>query len=821
MTLGTRATELARAPSVTYGPYLGTRSNGGLVVWASVEGSERRFSGVALSPGGRPLGPARMLASAPDQLGVVAVRALGDGYGVVFTRQNGASESLEALCVDARGEASGAANVLTPLNGHALWVEAIPTATGALVFYAVRAPEKRRAEVLFASLDTKCHVAERGTVFRDVLAWQATPAPSGAFVAVVQAGETGTTGGAVSVAVLDAAGKVRASGPVSSEPGADLDLDAATVGDRLVLAWTDRRSLDPHIVSAVVDVSAQVVAKPGRLTPPQGEQTLVRLLSPGVGAKRAFIAFESLAARPSSGRSLTLSTLNADGRLTGAPIELGFSGDDGGVPEFATIGDGLSVLTLAAMCRRAGQCSGTEIAPSYVRFDAELAVVASEPLRLEPLQGAPAELGFGLGCSTAGCFAIAAQARVPAPVFATELEARSDRFQPPVHRASEVSPPLVVDHESVAQADSVAALAATSVGGQDYLAYITDFDPTTPWRKLAKPTPDGRYDPLRAQVFVGRVNASGVPLFVPLPASPISVRAHSLGGIALAPGDPKKGELLVAWAGIDAGIPQLFVTLLDKNGTKIAQRMVTHKKGELGDIALEWVDDGWVVAWVDERSGDPEVFAAKVDAKLARVGPEQRLTAVSGAASDLALAFDGKLLRLVWADSRSADVAGHADIYSALLRPRDAARDGDELRIAATRPHSFAPAIRAFRGGFAVGWIERVEDSAAGHLLLTTVGADRSPGPLTQVSAPEGEPRSFSLDCQDTDCRIVLVAEGTDSAELYGAHFDGTQAGHVSRLLSLAAGRSGVIAPKLRGDSLWFSDPSWERPRIRLAHLKW
>jgi hypothetical protein len=130
------ATEIARVPGVTYGPYLGTRDDGALVLWAPNEGAERRFKAVPLTAHGRPQGEAITLGSAPEKLGVVAVRALGAGYGVVYTRQGaaGAGELLEALCLDAHGAPLETASVLGPLAGSALWVEAVSSGDGALVF---------------------------------------------------------------------------------------------------------------------------------------------------------------------------------------------------------------------------------------------------------------------------------------------------------------------------------------------------------------------------------------------------------------------------------------------------------------------------------------------------------------------------------------------------------------------------------------------------------------------------------------------------------------------------------------------------------------
>src|SRR5690606_9348297 len=104
--------------------------------------------------------------------------------------------------------------------------------------------------------------------------------------------------------------------------------------------------------------------------------------------------------------------------------------------------------------------------------------------------------------------------------------------------------PRVLEHEAVTRVPSCAAIALESVAGQQYLATITDFDPTTPWRRLDRPAPDGRWEPLRAQIALERVNSAGKAAQA-VRASPISLRAHSLGGVTLAPGNPDRGDMLV------------------------------------------------------------------------------------------------------------------------------------------------------------------------------------------------------------------------------------------------------------------------------------
>src|SRR5690606_17271077 len=157
--------------------------------------------------------------------------------------------------------------------------------------------------------------------------------------------------------------------------------------------------------------------------------------------------------------------------------------------------------------------------------------------------------------------------------------------------------PRVVEHEAIAAAESIADFALASVGDTRFLAHVTDVDPNAPVEPTNGRAPDGRKDPVRARLsleMLGDSLAMGAPAAAPVEptngrapdgrkdpvrarlslemlgdslamgapaaASPISIRAHSFGGVALAPGDAKSGELLVAWAGVDEGQPQVFLT---------------------------------------------------------------------------------------------------------------------------------------------------------------------------------------------------------------------------------------------------------------------
>ncbi|MGD0053680.1 MAG: hypothetical protein ABSD03_17885, partial [Vulcanimicrobiaceae bacterium] len=109
---------------------------------------------------------------------------------------------------------------------------------------------------------------------------------------------------------------------------------------------------------------------------------------------------------------------------------------------------------------------------------------------------------------------------------------------------------------------------------------------------------------------------------------------------------------------------------LDRRGHRNNEVQLTTAKGDASSVAIAWADDGWLVAWVDGRDGNGEVYAAKVDRDLARVGREERITSAPGDASDVALARSGDAAWVAWSDPRDNLRDGVSDVYVAAIRPR-------------------------------------------------------------------------------------------------------------------------------------------------------
>jgi len=811
---------LARVPAGTFGPYLGMRSSGGLSVWASMGGADSRsWFARPLSANGEASGEAVRLGDAPSELGLVTVRPLHDGFARLSSHKTSDGEVVELALIGDNGALLAGPTSLGSSPKSILWVEVIANPRGASVLWA--SSGAGRAEIWSVDVTPKAEpLAPARLLAKDAGAWQAVAFGKGIALAVTHVGK-GNTHGPIELSL--------SSGAVTSTPivinsqiSADLDLDMASLGERLVLAWSDHRGGENRVFAATVDSSGKLIAPAAPATPPLGEQAVLRVVAPAEGSKRGYLAWEALDAQVATHRSFQVAEFQANGRVSSPRGLFEYWKMDGSMPEIAATPHGVAVLTLSPVCERGVQCTqAAPIAPEFVEFDESFAIRSTEPL-WPAGANAPTSLAWNLTCPSAACFALSAQTGVPSPVALTRLEHLSDTYRAPAARVELPPPPRIIGDEALAETAPLSQIALTETNVGTLLGWLTDFDPTTPWVKLKKATPDGRFEPLRARLDL-QAFAGTAPFAALGPAENLSLRAHSLGGIALS-SSPEQKDTLAAWAGLDGGQPQVFLTLLDKAGKKLSQRMLTHKTGDLSDVALAAAGNDYLVAWVDERSADPEVYATKVNHTLNHITPEQRITEATGAATDLSLVATKAGALAVWADARETEQAGSADIYAAALRSTDAGRAAPELCLQKTRTHSFAPVARAYGSGALVGWLEAASERAEGesaHVNFAVLDeAGKLVGSVQSVGLGSGTPVTLGLDCTQQTCHAVVSVDESARGELYAVPFRDGKAGTPVRIRTSNSAASSV-APLVRGTDVYITEVQQGLSRLRRLQLEW
>jgi len=795
------------------------RENGGLAVWASMLDDTRFWYARPLSASGDANGDTVTLGEAPSELGLVTVRPLREGFALLSSHKTSDGEVVTLALLSDSGALLAGPTTLGRSPKSVLWVEVIANAHGASVLWA--ASGAGRAEIWTVETTPKAELLGPARLLaRDVGAWQAVSFGKGIALAVTHVGK-GNTHGPIELSLLNGA-EVSTPIVINSPISADLDLDMAALGERVVLAWSDHRGGENRVFSAAVDTSGKLVAPAAPATPPLGEQAVLRVIAPAEGSTRGYLAWEALDAQSASYRTFQLAEFQPNGRVSSPRGLFEYWKMDGSMPEVAATPHGAAVLTLAPVCEHDAQCTkSSPIAPEFIEFDAGFGIRSSEPLWSRHA-AAPSSLAWNLTCPNGACFALTAQSSVPSPVALTRLEHLSDSYRAPAQRVELPPPPRIIGDEALAETVPLSQIALTETNLGTLLGWLTDFDPTTPWVRLKKATPDGRFEPLRARLDLQGFAASAP--FAALGATEtLSLRAHSLGGIALSSG-PDQKDTLAAWAGLDGGQPQVFLSLVDKAGKKLAQRMLTHKTGDLSDVALAAAGSDYLVAWVDERSGDPELYATRVNHALNRVAPEQRITQAPGSATDLSLVATKSGALAVWADARESEQAGSADIYATALRGSDANRSTAELCLQKTRTHSFAPVAHAYGSGALVAWLEaaseRVEGEPAHVNFAVLDEAGGLVGSVQSVTVGSGTPVTVGLDCAQQTCHALVSVDDNARGELYAIAFRAGKLENPVRIRTTSSAPSSV-APLVHGTDVYLAEVQQGMSRLRRLQLEW
>jgi hypothetical protein len=838
------ARQVASIGARALGPFVARAGDVGVAVWIAPapSGSGRELVAVPLAGDGAPLAEPRVVAKLGQEETALVVRPSGNAHGgwlLAWSALLDRGESLTVLGLAADGTARGTPTDVARTSDHIKWCDLVATSVGAV---AVWAEETRSgdANILATPIDGDGKpVGMPVRVARGVDRWSVASVDDGVGLALVAAtdasGRSGATAearppaGRLSWLRLDA--KAHPTGgpiPVSAKPTVSGDVDVAVTPKGAVLAWTDRTGEDAQVMLARVDPSGQVLG-PGPAMDAVGGASLVALAS---GPGGAALAWEEPSARAHAQRSLHLAAVTQDaasGRLTAQSITAIAIAQDA-APELVATASGFAVLAPARACvatyadRAQGGCDGP-IAPTFVRFDDRLQPVQSEPLILAGSDG-PASIGWGLRCAGDRCFALAAASQVPTPIYTVDLEPRASPFATPAAAPLPPDAPRVTSVQTVASGPSF-----------DDLAEVRLADATVVATLGPAPSEDEARRARGSAITLRVLDDSGRPRSA---SQALTSRAVPIGGVAMAPGGTPQDGAAVAWVtgslggGLDDPARQVHVAHLDKTGRRNREvELSTRARGDVSGVALAWAGDGWLVAWVDGRDGNGEVYATKVDRDLARVAGEERVTRAPGDAGDVTLAVRGSVAWLAWSDPRESPREGLADIYATTLHTTDAKRASDEVRVLASAPHSRSPQLAATPAGdgAVLTWIEDAATGLEGPGAAMVAVLDRDGrvvrAPSILPLAGPGRPTSVALATAPDGVRAVVVRSGQEAISLdamvLGA--DGAPGNRPWSLLDLEAPASFDVSLALatEGDSLLYDDVGAAPGEhlVRRAELAW
>jgi hypothetical protein len=564
---------------------------------------------------------------------------------------------------------------------------------------------------------------------------------------------------------------------------------------------------------ATVDDAGQVRG-PSRAMDAVGGSVLVGLAS---GPSGEGLAWEEPRGRARATRSIHLASVSQDG-LSASPMSSVQTVPRGAV-ELGATATGFALLATAPQCASGDRCDGAAI-PSFLRFDERMNAQQAEPFFVGDVPGvrAPATLGWSLRCAGDHCSALAATSESPTPVFSIDLPSRSAPFVAPMTRPPPADAPLVTGVATVASGLPFADVAAARIGDATLVATLTSAVETR--------DPGAKHPAGGATISIRSLAADGQPLAAP---TTVTSRAVSIGGIALEEGGRPEDGAALAWVARGSTGAHVHLARFDRSGRRLRDVQLTTSRGDASSVALAWAGDGWLVAWVDTRDGNGEVYAAKVDRDLQRVGHEERVTGAPGDAADVSVAVSGELAWVAWSDPRESPREGIADIYATRLRTSNATRVGDEVRVLATAAHSRSPEIVPAGDGALVVWIEDSpgEIDAPGSAMVARLGATGHvvAAPARLDLAGEGRPTAVALASAKDGAHAVFSRTFHDEVTLDAVvlSFDDSRPALHWPLLDIDAPGPFDVALALGGGDLFYDDTGRApgNHRVRRATIVW
>ncbi len=786
------------------GPFVARSGDAGLAAWmVAADRGGQELVVVPLAADGAPIAEPHVVASVPQGATALVVRASGDphaGWLLVWSSVLDRGESLAVLAVARDGTARGAPADIARTSDHIKWCDALPNAHGAVAVWAEET-NSGDANILTDALGIDGRpVGMPVRVARGVDRWQAIPVDDGLGLALVSSAPHDEHGsaGRPSWLRIDAQGHPRADAvAIGSRPTVNGDIDVVALPHAQLLAWTDRTGEDAQVMLARVDDAGRVTG-PVPAMDSVGGSLLVALTA---GPQGAALAWEEPTARLHPVHALHLATVSAVDRLSAQPVT-SVEIAPGAPSELTSTPDGFAVLVPAHAClagSSTGACGGP-VVPTFVRFDARLTSLQSEPLVVGEGPSATA-IGWGLQCAGDRCLALAATGETPTPVFAVDLVPRQSPYATPISAPPPPEALRIKSLETIASGQSYEDIAAGRLGDVTMVATLASPEGTGDDRRHAA----GAVLTVRTLDDDGRQHG---------PTATLTSRGVSIGGVALVPGGAAQDGVAVAWvAARDETDRQVHLAHLDRAGRRIKEiELTARSKGDVGSVAMAWTGDGWLVAWVDSRDGNGEVYATKVDRDLTKVAREERITNAPGDAGDVALAAQNGVAWLAWSDPRESPREGLADIFATTLGVRDAKRASGEVRVLASAPHSRSPQLAVAGEGAVLAWIEDSATGLEGPAAAMVAVLDRT-GRVAQAPAilplsGEGRPTALALAPSREGVRAVVVRSGAAALTLDAAVLgpDGLPATKAWPLLDIEAPASFDVAVALAGDVLVFDD---------------
>lgn len=861
----------------TFGPRLVRNGKAAVLISAPRSDTGRRWIASALDDKDTPVGASKHeVAEAPEDSSAWDVKPVGDGFVLAWTKTSDSGEQLLSVALASDGSPRSSPAVITKTSEALVAVRLTPLGdgAGALLSFGEKVIPKgavAASGTLFAiAIDALGRpVSPSPTRVADRLsAWQvASISRDTAIAAIVQRDEATKKGDLTAQADVPRAARaltlaltpkgIVASDALTLAPAEvlpEIDVVSTSAGRALVV-WADRREVDAHLFAMPLDATGKSPKSLGpakRAIPPRGDQAIVGLVATKTGAVVLWEAVSPRSIRDPR-RRFELVRLSDTGDALATPRGFLFPYEND-EPELVRAGDDdVAVLTYGSACLlNDTTCDGKDMRPWVLRFGGPS--LSPKQMDLVDISATKAMHAFDLACPNNKCEVLAEGSGNPAQVSIAKL--RDTPNESALRWAyrdlveTTVTPPRLEGATAVGREAEFTGLHATRAGTGTLVGWITYAPDTTDVEvveeikgkkgkiekkvvKKAKPPEGG------ARVAVRLLDASGDPAG---PITTISEKALSKGDVAVAWGETSG---VVAYVSRAEGDEEVYVARVDKKGNKDGKSSrVTNAPGAASDVALTALPEGgYVLGWVDARKGSaPAVYVVRLDKSGAKIGTEVKIGGgVAGDVSDLSLATIGQRVVAVWADARDDATHGYADVYYAMIAPKELKSVVVEKALARTKTHSHYPVIvPRGDGGALIAW---VEDDPSSSEFLELLGREgwgakvaRLDGQgLVVQSATEvvvdpavgkGVATGVSIDCPTgpTSCRVAVAWAAREGIAMLGSSLgNGNTVAPARVMWSWYGAPSQEVAPSLVGGAVYVCEDGLEKDdgRVRRLSIAW
>lgn len=292
------------------------------------------------------------------------------------------------------------------------------------------------------------------------------------------------------------------------------------------------------------------------------------------------------------------------------------------------------------------------------------------------------------------------------------------------------------------------------------------FVPTVAWNGTSYLVAWNAYTGTQNQIFAVRVSSAGAVL-----DSPRITVAPASTGAQLYPSVASDGvNWLVAWEDSQSGTPDIAAARVSATGAvmDVPAIAVSALATDENAPAIAWSGSNYLVVWEDSRTGNSDIFGARLDSTGAVLDPAGvDISPNPTRQSAAAVSWTGSYFYVVWTDSRN----GLNDVFGARVTTTGMLFDATGIRISNDASTQQNPTIACgtteclvawedFRGAGVSAYCARVTDTG---LILDSVGTPIATGGYrTDLSVAWDDVRYFVVWAD-------LRGELSDNS-IYGAH---------------------------------------------------